>query len=134
MTRVKAIVLDGPASAATIAAIRAELDAQDAAIVLASPTVADIVKRVSFETGVSVQAIVGDRQHAPAVRARKMTMWLAYELTGRSLSSIGRVLGNRDHSTVIHGVHTSKALRQRDPAFRQVTNRIRDAFNREYEA
>lgn len=35
---------------------------------------------------------------------RQIAMWLARELTIRSLPSIGRKFGDRDHATVLHGV------------------------------
>ena len=41
-------------------------------------------------------------------------MYLAKQLTTRSLPEIGRKFGGRDHSTVIHAVRLIEDLRQRD--------------------
>lgn len=37
---------------------------------------------------------------------RQVAMYLAKELTNHSLSRIGQFFGNRDHSTVIHGLRS----------------------------
>jgi chromosomal replication initiator protein len=42
-------------------------------------------------------------------------MWLAKQLTTRSLPDIGRRFGGRDHTTVLHAVRRIEALRQGDP-------------------
>jgi len=39
-------------------------------------------------------------------------MWLAYHITGMSLSQIGRRLGGRDHTTILSGIR--KIQRQID--------------------
>jgi hypothetical protein len=50
-------------------------------------------------------------QRAKAIaRPRQIAMYLASELTTFSLVKIGKMFGNRDHTTVIHAV---KAVRQR---------------------
>ena len=42
-------------------------------------------------------------------------MWLAKQLTTRSLPDIGRRFGGRDHTTVLHAVRRIEALRAVDP-------------------
>jgi chromosomal replication initiator protein len=44
-------------------------------------------------------------------------MYLAKQLTSRSLPEIGRKFGNRDHTTVMHGVARIVALIKEDRAF-----------------
>ena len=41
-------------------------------------------------------------------------MWLAKQLTTRSLPDIGRRFGGRDHTTVIHAVKTIDSLRSKE--------------------
>jgi chromosomal replication initiator protein len=42
-------------------------------------------------------------------------MWLAKQLTTRSLPDIGRRFGGRDHTTVLHAVRRIEALKADDP-------------------
>jgi chromosomal replication initiator protein len=44
-------------------------------------------------------------------------MYLAKQLTQRSLPEIGRKFGNRDHTTVMHAVSRVGELMARDPGF-----------------
>jgi chromosomal replication initiator protein len=41
-------------------------------------------------------------------------MWLAKQMTSRSLPEIGRKFGGRDHTTVMHGVRRIEELRSAD--------------------
>ncbi len=68
------------------------------------------------------------------VTARQIAMYLCRELTDFSLPAIGRLFGNRDHTTVMHA---NKKIRQlmaeRRTIFNQVTeltNRIKQAASR----
>lgn len=126
MVRVRAVVLDGPASAEQIAAIRAELAGQPDQLVVAPPTIADLIRRVAFETGVGLVRIIGASKDAPSVRARLAVYWLARHLTAASSTVIGRSLGGRDHSTVLSGIRRAEAMRQDDPAFARLTDRLRE--------
>jgi chromosomal replication initiator protein len=44
-------------------------------------------------------------------------MYLAKQLTSRSLPEIGRKFGGRDHTTVMHAVRKVEELRETDSAF-----------------
>jgi chromosomal replication initiator protein len=46
-------------------------------------------------------------------------MWLAKQLTTRSLPDIGRRFGGRDHTTVLHAVRRIEELRPTDPQLAQ---------------
>lgn len=65
-------------------------------------TVMSVVRRVSNESGVSVADIIGPRRFGGMVRARQLVMHRAKQ-EGFSLTQIGRALGGRDHTTVMHG-------------------------------
>jgi chromosomal replication initiator protein len=47
-------------------------------------------------------------------RPRQAAMWLAKQLTTRSLPDIGRRFGGRDHTTVLHAVRRIEELRATD--------------------
>ncbi len=64
----------------------------------------DIIKIVSRHFGVSKPDILSQRRHRSVVWPRQIGMYLAKQLTARSLPEIGRRFGNRDHTTVLHAI------------------------------
>lgn len=54
-------------------------------------------------------------RHRRIARPRQLAMYLARRLAGRSLPEIGRLFGDRDHTTVLHAVRAIEALRLADP-------------------
>jgi chromosomal replication initiator protein len=53
------------------------------------------------------------------VTARAVAMYLARQLTAKSLQQIGQYFGGRDHSTVMYGCRKAKSLVDSDPAVRR---------------
>ena len=56
--------------------------------------------------------LTGSRRHHNVVRARQVAMYLCRELIGNSYPSLGRLFGNRDHSTALYAVKKIKQLQQ----------------------
>lgn len=83
-----------------------------------------ISRRVCFEMGLSLQRMLGASRERPYARARAAVCWLAHRYTEYSDRQIGMSLGDRDRTTVLHYRLRGETLRQRDPAFRMVTDRI----------
>jgi len=52
-----------------------------------------------------VNEVISIRRHGHLVRARHIGMYLSHELTPCSYPQIARKFGNRDHTTVLHGIH-----------------------------
>ncbi|MBU1001596.1 MAG: ATP-binding protein [Proteobacteria bacterium] len=48
--------------------------------------------------------LVGSRRHHQVVQARQVAMYLCRELIGSSYPALGRMFGNRDHSTALYAV------------------------------
>ena len=67
---------------------------------------------------------VSERDHHVA-RARQVAMYLAKQLTARSLPEIGRKFGGRDHTTVMHAVKKVDELRQSDRSFAEDVELLR---------
>jgi len=65
--------------------------------------------------GVPISCLFAERRTKGIVKPRQIAMYLAKELTPRSLPDIGRRIGGRDHTTVLHGVRKIAALIKRDP-------------------
>ena len=63
--------------------------------------------------------LLSERRNRAVARPRQAAMWLAKQLTTRSLPDIGRRFGGRDHTTVLHAVRRIEALRAEDSALSQ---------------
>lgn len=63
-----------------------------------------IVDEVATKHGVSFLDIISERRPHYIVLARQEAMYRLYNETRMSFPSIGRCLGNKDHSSVRHGV------------------------------
>jgi chromosomal replication initiator protein len=64
----------------------------------------DIMRIVSRHFGVSKGDLISQRRHRSVVWPRQIGMYLAKQLTSRSLPEIGRRFGGRDHTTVLHAI------------------------------
>jgi chromosomal replication initiator protein len=67
-------------------------------------TIERIRAAVARRFNVPESLLVSKRRTQEVAIARQVVMYLARTLTGMSLKAIGRALGGRDHSTVIHAV------------------------------
>jgi chromosomal replication initiator protein len=63
----------------------------------------ELLTLVSAHFGVTEQLLIGPSRSSSIVQARHVAMFLLREDLGYSLAEIGRFLGNRDHTTVLHG-------------------------------
>ena len=79
-------------------------------------TVDDIQKATSEHFGLKQADLISERRNRSIARPRQAAMWLAKQLTTRSLPDIGRRFGGRDHTTVLHAVRRIEALKSEDPA------------------
>jgi chromosomal replication initiator protein len=68
-----------------------------------SLSVDQIIEVVAQFYNLETKVLLGRRRSKDIVTARQMAMYLAREETGASLPQIGRALGGRDHTTVLHG-------------------------------
>ncbi len=77
-------------------------------------TIDEIQKRVSEHFRIRHAEMVSARRAREVARPRQIAMYLAKQLTPRSLPEIGRRFGGRDHTTVIHAVRQIEKLRGED--------------------
>ena len=78
-------------------------------------TVDDIQKAAAEHFGLKQADLISERRNRAIARPRQAAMWLAKQLTTRSLPDIGRRFGGRDHTTVLHAVRRIDELRAGDP-------------------
>jgi chromosomal replication initiator protein len=77
-------------------------------------TVEEIQRRVAEHYNIRLSDLLGPKRLRQIARPRQIAMWLAKQLTTRSLPEIGRRFGGRDHTTVMHGVRRIEALMATD--------------------
>lgn len=63
-----------------------------------------MLEEVAEQTGFTKHEIIGPQRNVDLVAARHYLMWRLRRETTWSLPEIGRFLGGRDHTTVLHGV------------------------------
>ena len=80
-------------------------------------TIEDIQKRVSDYYNIRVAEMSSARRAQMVARPRQVAMYLAKQLTSRSLPEIGRKFGNRDHTTVMHAIKKVEQVSHSDPSF-----------------
>lgn len=76
--------------------------------------VSDVVRWVSEELGISATELFSARRTIDIVRGRQLMMWLSKELTEASMPEMGRRIGGRDHTTVLHGIRKIQYLADRN--------------------
>ncbi len=80
-------------------------------------TIEEIQKKVAEHFNIRVADMHSARRARAVARPRQVAMYLAKQLTSRSLPEIGRKFGGRDHTTVMHAVKKVEELRQSDVTF-----------------
>lgn len=91
-------------------------------------TIDDIVETVCNHFNVSPSAVNGKSRRRELVVARQVSMFLAQKYTKMPASRIGKLVGNRDHSTVIHSCKHIEQLMQVDKTFRDELQSIENSF------
>ena len=75
----------------------------------------DMIQKVVAEHYALKQAdLISERRPRAVARPRQVAMWLAKQITTRSLPDIGRRFGGRDHTTVLHAVRRIEQLKGED--------------------
>ncbi|MBO6827378.1 MAG: chromosomal replication initiator protein DnaA [Sneathiella sp.] len=77
-------------------------------------TIEEIQKKVAEHFNIRMSDMHSARRARAVARPRQVAMYLAKQLTNRSLPEIGRKFGGRDHTTVMHAVKQIDKLRGED--------------------
>ena len=88
-------------------------------------TIEEIQKRVAEHYNIRLTDMSSARRARAVARPRQVAMFLAKQLTSRSLPEIGRKFGNRDHTTVMHAVSRIGELMERDAGFAEDVELLR---------
>jgi chromosomal replication initiator protein len=88
-------------------------------------TIEEIQRKVSEHWNIRLTDMSSARRARAVARPRQVAMYLAKQLTTRSLPEIGRKFGNRDHTTVMHAVSRITELMSADSAFAEDVELLR---------
>ncbi|HER27667.1 MAG TPA: chromosomal replication initiator protein DnaA, partial [Rhodospirillales bacterium] len=88
-------------------------------------TIEEIQKQVASHFNIRISDMHSARRARSVARPRQVAMYLAKQLTSRSLPEIGRNFGGRDHTTVMHAVKKIDELRECDSSFAEDVELLR---------
>jgi chromosomal replication initiator protein len=88
-------------------------------------TIEEIQRKVAEHFSIRLTDMTSARRARAVARPRQVAMYLAKQLTSRSLPEIGRKFGNRDHTTVMHAVARVAELMEQDSEFQERVELLR---------
>jgi chromosomal replication initiator protein len=88
-------------------------------------TIEEIQKKVAEHFNIKLAEMASARRSRQVARPRQVAMYLAKQLTSRSLPEIGRKFGGRDHTTVMHAVKKVEELKASDQSFSEDVDLLR---------
>jgi chromosomal replication initiator protein len=88
-------------------------------------SILEIQKRVCEHYNIKVSEMSSARRARNIARPRQVAMYLAKQLTSKSLPDIGRHFGDRDHTTVMHAVSRVTELMGADANFAEDVELLR---------
>ena len=91
-------------------------------------TIDDILEKVCQHYNVAQQHVFSKSRKRDYVQVRQVSMYLAQKYTKMPASRIGQLIGNRDHSTVIHSCNTIEQRLKVDKAFSAELSSIENSF------
>ncbi|MCI7016042.1 MAG: chromosomal replication initiator protein DnaA [Prevotella sp.] len=91
-------------------------------------TVDDILEKVCNHFNVTQQNVFSRSRKREYVLVRQVSMYLAQKYTKMPASRIGQLIGNRDHSTVIHSCSTIEKRLKIDKDFQNEMTEIEKSF------
>jgi chromosomal replication initiator protein len=93
-------------------------------------SIEDIQRRTAEFYKLDLRDFHSPQRSRRVARPRQVAMYLARELTMRSLPEIGRRFGGRDHTTVLHACRRIAALCAEDPILKQEVDFLKDVLGK----
>lgn len=88
------------------------------------PQLREIIAAVARHFGLPQKQLKSQSRRQSIVTARAVAIYLARELAGASYEQIGRALGGRDHTTIIHNYRKIERERSHDPAVQEAIEEL----------
>jgi chromosomal replication initiator protein len=89
------------------------------------PTLRDVALLTAKYFGLKLSDLKSPLRRQPLVAARGVAMYLARQLTDKSLEQIGAFFGGRDHTTVLYGLGRIEKMLRRDRGTRQAVAELK---------
>ena len=86
----------------------------------AQVSVDDVMTLVTTEFAISARELIGKSRTQTVSLPRQIAMFLLREHTDNSLEDVGRIFGNRDHTTVLYAVNKIRERTQKDRMFKEL--------------
>jgi len=86
----------------------------------AQVTSEEVMALITSEFAITARELIGKSRTQAISMPRQIAMFLLREHTESSLEDIGRIFGNRDHTTVIYAVNKVKDRSQKDRMFKDL--------------
>lgn len=93
-------------------------------------TIEDIKKKICSYFNVTEEALCSRSRKQPIVYIRQLAIYFANKLTDKSTIQIGRIIGGRNHATVIHSINQIQNLMETDERTRKDVEALNDEFYR----
>ena len=88
-----------------------------------------IISVVSEHYGVTSADLCGNKRNAKIVMPRQVSMYLCREIISTPLQYIGKCLGNRDHTTVMHGIEKIEHELENDDNLKNTIDILKKKIN-----
>ena len=88
-----------------------------------------IINVVSEHFGINSLDIIGQKRSKELVFPRQIVMYLCGEMTTESLQNIGKALGGRDHTTIIHGQKKIASELKTDESLKNTVDILKKKIN-----
>lgn len=95
-----------------------------------SPTISSIINAVCTYYGITEEQVKSKTRRQDIVQPRQLIMYLADKYLKLSTTRIGRYMGDRDHSTVIHGIAQVGSRLKTRPNFKTEVKQIEEQITR----
>jgi len=90
----------------------------------ATISIKKILAAISRRSHIQLEVLTGRKRNKIIMPWRQLAYLLSYELTGCTLTQIGKVL-NRDHTSLMHGIKQINKLRQQDQYVEHIYRELR---------
>ena len=88
-----------------------------------------IISVVADHYGVTPADLSGNKRNSKIVMPRQVSMYLCREIISTPLKNIGKALGNRDHTTVMHGIEKIENELQNDDNLKNTIDILKKKIN-----